>query len=128
MEAGVLEDAARASPEGNTLVDENISRAVSGELSRCDCEHVGSAAEAICEKRDVGITSRHYRERAEVVDADGNAGPFWRGQRDDGRPNCRDVFRAWHFNQLRNHHRVQMLTPIHQYTRLSIRRVRVVPR
>ena len=27
---------------------------------------------------------------------------------------CRDVFRVWHFKQLRNHHRVQTLTPTHQ--------------
>ena len=27
---------------------------------------------------------------------------------------CRDVFRAWHLKQLRNHLRVHMLIPIHQ--------------
>ena len=41
---------------------------------------------------------------------------------------CRDVFHAWHFKQLRNHHRVQILIPIHQEKRSSIRRVRAVPR
>ena len=49
---------------------------LSCELGGCDCEHVGSAAETIGEKQDVGVTSRHDRERAEVIDAIGNAGPF----------------------------------------------------
>ena len=67
LETVVREDAARASPEGNIRVDENVSRALSGEPSRCDSEHVGSATEAICEKQDIGTTSRHYWERTEVV-------------------------------------------------------------
>ena len=54
--------------------------------SSCDCEHVGSGAKAISEKQDEGFTWRKYRERAEVVDADGDAGPFWQGQHDGGPP------------------------------------------
>ena len=59
LEAVVRENAARASSEGNIPVDENGSRALSCELSRCDCEHVGLAAETIREKHDViprGVT------------------------------------------------------------------------
>ena len=41
---------------------------------------------------------------------------------------CRDVLRAWHFKQLRNHHRVQLLIPIHQQKRSSTSRIRAVPR
>ena len=55
---------------------ENAGPALSCELGYSDCEHVGSAAETIGEKQDVGVTSRHDRERAEVIDAIGNAGPF----------------------------------------------------
>ena len=57
MEAVVREDAARAPPERNIRVDENVSRALSGELCRCDGVHVGSAAETMSEKQDVGISS-----------------------------------------------------------------------
>ena len=44
--------AAWASPEGNIPVDENVSRALSCELGRSVCEHVGSAAETIGEEQD----------------------------------------------------------------------------
>ena len=40
---------------------------------------------------------------------------------------CCDVFRVWYFKQLSNHHRVQMLIPIHQWKRSSVSRVRAVP-
>ena len=86
VEAVVREGSARASPYENIPVDENASRAPSGELSRYDCQQVGSTAETISEKQDVGITARRYRERAEVVDADGDAGSFWQGHRDGGPP------------------------------------------
>ena len=62
LEAVVREEAPWVSPEGNIPADENGSRALSGELSRCDWERVGSAAETISEKQDVGFTSRRYRE------------------------------------------------------------------
>ena len=67
-----------------SLVDENVSLALSCELGCGDCECVGSASETIGEEQDVGFTSRHDREGAEVVDADGNAGPFRQGHRNDG--------------------------------------------
>ena len=41
--------------------------------------NVGSAAETIGEGQDVSVTSRRDREGAEVIDADGNAGPFRQG-------------------------------------------------
>ena len=86
LEAVVREDAARAPPERNIPVDENVSRALSGELCRSDGVHVGSAAETISEKQDVGISSRRHRERAEKVDADGDAGSFSQEQCDGGPP------------------------------------------
>ena len=72
------------SPTVGSLVDENVSLALSCELGCGDCECVGSASETIGEEQDVGFTSRHDREGAEVVDADGNAGPFRQGHRNDG--------------------------------------------
>ena len=65
-------------------MDENVSRALSCELGCCDNKHVGSAAETIGKEQDVGVTSRRDREGSEVIDADGNAGPFRQGHRDDG--------------------------------------------
>ena len=74
------------SPTVGSLVDENVSLALSCELGCGDCECVGSASETIGEEQDVGFTSRHDREGAEVVDADGNAGPFGQKDRHDGPP------------------------------------------
>ena len=88
LEAVAREDAARAPQEGSVPVDDNVSRALSGELCRCDGVHVGSAAETISEKQNVGISSRRHRERAEMVDADGDGGSFRQGQRDGGPPDC----------------------------------------
>lgn len=57
--------------------DENLSRALSCELSCCDCDHVGPAAETIS-KDVVGASSRRNRKGPEAIDADGNAGTFWK--------------------------------------------------
>ena len=80
----LFESMLRASPGGNIPVDENNSRALSCELGCRDCERVGSATETIGKDQDVGVTSRRDREGAEVIGADGNAGPFRQGHRDDG--------------------------------------------
>ena len=84
LEAVVREYASRASPEVNIPVDENVSRSLSCKFGCSDCEHIDSAAETIGQEQDVGVTSRRDREGAEVVDADGNVGPFRQGHRDDG--------------------------------------------
>ena len=56
-------------------------------------------------------------------------GPEGRGIEMTGqRSVSRGVFRAWHFKQWRNHQRVYMLIPIHQWKRSSMRSVRAVPR
>ena len=60
LDAVVQEEAARASLEGNVPIDKNVSRALSDELSHCDFERAGSAAETNSEKQDVGMTSRHH--------------------------------------------------------------------
>ena len=38
----------------------------------------------IGEGKGVGVTSRRDREGVKAIDADGNAGPFRQGHRDDG--------------------------------------------
>ena len=56
LEPVVRDDAARAPPDGHITIDEDIGRALGGELCGCDGIHVGSAAEAISEEQDVGIS------------------------------------------------------------------------
>ena len=56
LEAVVREDAARASQEGYKPVDENVSRAISGDLRRSDGVHFGSVATPIRGTKGVGIS------------------------------------------------------------------------
>ena len=63
-----------------------ISRALGCKFGSSDRVHVGSAADTIGEEQDVGVTSRRDRQGVKVIDADGNAGPFGQGNRDDGPP------------------------------------------
>ena len=65
-------------------VDENVNRALGCIFGGSDSVHVGSAAETIAEEQDEGVTSRRDRVGAEVLDADGTAGPLGQGHRDDG--------------------------------------------
>jgi len=58
------------------LIDEDVSRALSGEFGRGDSEHVGAATEAVREEQNVSVASGRGREGAEVIDADSDAGPF----------------------------------------------------
>ena len=69
---------------GISQINGNTIRFPSCKFGCRDCEHVGSSAETIGEEQDVGVTSRRDRQGAEVIDIDGNAGPFGRGHRDDG--------------------------------------------
>ena len=52
LEAVVRAYAARASPEGNIPVDENVSRALTGKRCHCDGGNASSAAEPISENQD----------------------------------------------------------------------------
>ena len=64
-------------------------------LGGSDPVHVGSAAETLGEEQDIAASSGRDREGAEVIDADGNAGSFRQGHRDDGPTDRRPrVFRA----------------------------------
>ena len=86
LETVVRVDAGRALPEMNIPVDENVSRALGGERCRTDGLDVDSAAEPISEQQAVGISSRRHRQGGDIVDGDGDAGPFWQGQCDGGPP------------------------------------------
>ena len=57
-------------PDGDEAVDENVGRFFGSELRFGDGEHVSTAAEAVCEEEDVGISSSRCRKGAEVVDTD----------------------------------------------------------
>ena len=63
--------AARASPEGNTPVDENVSHALSCKFGCSDCDHVGLTAETTIEEQDRLVTSKRDRKGTQVIDADG---------------------------------------------------------
>ena len=115
LEAVGRECAALPSPEGSVPVDENVSRALGCKLGSCDRVHVGSAAETINEKQDVGVPSGRDRKGAEVIDAKANARLFGQGHRMTGhRTVLREVVRAWYFRQWQSHHQAQMPIPIHQ--------------
>lgn len=95
--------------------DDNATRALSCYLGCGDCGHVDPAAETISGEQDVGIVSRLDWKRTKVVDADANAGPFWQGIYTMGQRSVRrEVLRAWHFEQLRSHHQMEMVILIHQ--------------
>ena len=83
LEAVVREYAARAPPEENVPLDENVSRALGCKFGGGDRVHVGSAAKMIGEEQDIGVTLRRDWEGAEVVDADEQCRALWA---DDGRP------------------------------------------
>lgn len=73
----------RASPEGNASVDKDARRALSYKRGGSICKHVSPAAKTISEDKDVGVTSRRDRKRAEEIDADGDAGALGQGHRND---------------------------------------------
>ena len=55
------------------LVDEDIGGAAGGELGCSHCVHVGTAAEVVGAEKDVGVVAWCKAQRAEVVDAGGDA-------------------------------------------------------
>ena len=65
------------------MVDQNVGRAVSGELRGSDGEHIGPTTETLGDEQDVGVASRRDRKWAEVVDTDGDARTFRERHADD---------------------------------------------
>ena len=53
--------------------DEDVGGAGGGEPGCCHRVHVGTAAEAVGEEKDVGIATWSQRQWAKVLDADGDA-------------------------------------------------------
>ena len=67
----------------NVFVDQNVDRTLSGELGGIDGEHIGPTTETVGDQQDVAVASRRDRERAEVVDTDGDARTFRERHGDD---------------------------------------------
>ena len=65
------------------MVDQNVGRALSGELGGSDGELIGPKTETVGDEQYVGVASRRDRKRAEVVDTDGDARTFRERYGDD---------------------------------------------
>ena len=65
------------------MLDENVGRALSGELGGSDGELIGPTTETVGDEQDVGVASRRDRKRAELVDTDGDARTFRERHGDD---------------------------------------------
>ena len=68
-------------PIGNVSLDQDVCRALSGELCRSDGEHIGSTTETVGDQPDVDIAPRRDRKKVKVVETDGDA-------RNSGRSIC----------------------------------------
>ena len=60
----------------NLFVDQDVDHALSGELCGGDGEHSGPIAETVVGDQVVTVASRRDREKAKLVDPDGDAGTF----------------------------------------------------
>ena len=106
---------ARAPPQEDVLVHQDIGCTFRGELRGSDGEHLGPITEAIGEQQDVGVASWCDREGGEVVSTYGDTGPSGRGiEMISQRTVTRGVFRAWNIKRWRSHHRGHKFIPIHQ--------------
>ena len=76
LKAVVREDGAWASPEENVFIDQDVGRALSGELCGGDREHLSPTTETVGGEQDVTVASRRDRKKAERVDPDGDAATF----------------------------------------------------
>ena len=69
MQAVAQEYGARAPPQRDALVHQDIGCTLRGELSGSDGEHVGPTTETIGEQQGVGAALLRDRKRAEVVNS-----------------------------------------------------------
>ena len=65
------------------MIDQNVGRALSGELGGSDGELIGPMTETVDDEQDVGVASPCDRKRADVVETDGDARTFRERHRDD---------------------------------------------
>ena len=88
VRAIVREQCRGTAPGGDEAVDENVGRSFGSEFRFGDGEHVSTAAEAVCEEEDVGVSSSRGRKGTEVVDTDRDTRAIrqWNGQ-------CRPAYR-----------------------------------
>ena len=63
--------------------DQNVGRALSGELSGSDGEHICPTTETVGGEQEVGVASQRDRKKAEVVDTDGDVRTFRERRGDD---------------------------------------------
>ena len=55
------------------MVDQNVGRALDGELGGSNGKQIDPTTETVGDEQDVDVASRRDRKRAEVVDTDGDA-------------------------------------------------------
>ena len=115
LQSVVREYGARAPPQVDVLVYQDIGCTLHGELSGSDGERVGPTTEAIGEQQDVGVALWCDRKGPKKSTLTAIPEPSGRGIEMTGqRTVSRGVFRAWHFKHWRSHHRVRTIMPIHQ--------------
>ena len=68
VRAIVREQCKGTTPDGDEAVDENVGRSFDSKFRFGDGEHVSTAAEAVCEEEDVGVSSSRGRKGTEVDD------------------------------------------------------------
>ena len=88
MRSVIGPEGGRASSERDVTVHHDIGGAFCGEVCHCDSEHVRTAAEAVHEEEDVGVSSGRGRQGPKLVSADRNARAVGQGNREDGPANC----------------------------------------
>ena len=65
------------------MVDQNVGRALNGELGGSNGKQIDPTTETVGDEQDVDVASRRDRKRAEVVDTDGDARTFRERHGDD---------------------------------------------
>ena len=84
----IRQEGGRASPERNEAVHQDVCGPFGCEFGRGNGKHVCTAAEAVREKEDVGISSSCYEQGPEIVNADGNARAVGQEDRENWPANC----------------------------------------
>ena len=83
-------------------------------FGRGNGKHIRATAKAVREKEDVGTSSSRYRQRAKIVNTDGNARAVGQGDGEDGPANCLAGGLKGMMRQRPIHYFVQTSMPTHQ--------------
>ena len=95
-------------------VHQDVCGAFGCVFGRGNGKHVCATAKAVREKKDVGISSSHYRQGSKIGNTDGNARAVGQGDGEDGPANCPAGGLTRLMRQRRTHYFVQTFMPIHQ--------------